>query len=152
MLRHAEKQGARVFEETRVESIEFEGEPDSSRPVAANWSNKQGVTGKITFDWLVDASGRAGIMSTKYLANREMRESLRNVAVWAYWKDVKRYEEGTKKANSGWFEALTGMLRCITCTIVAVSDQVIRRERMVLDNSTPRRDHFHWHCDASKRV
>ncbi|KAJ7656560.1 hypothetical protein B0H17DRAFT_373719 [Mycena rosella] len=36
-----------------------------------------------------------------------MRESLRNTAVWGYWKDVKRYAEGTKKANSGWFEALT---------------------------------------------
>ncbi|KZT12692.1 FAD/NAD(P)-binding domain-containing protein [Laetiporus sulphureus 93-53] len=108
LLRHAEKQGVKVFEETRAESIDFEGEPDSSRPTAAHWTNKRGESGKITFDWLVDASGRAGIMTTKYLANREMRESLRNVAVWAYWKDVKRYEEGTKKANSGWFEALTG--------------------------------------------
>jgi hypothetical protein len=40
--------------------------------------------------------------------NREMRESLRNTAVWGYFTGVKRYGEGTKKANSGWFEALTG--------------------------------------------
>ncbi|KAF7348029.1 FAD/NAD(P)-binding domain-containing protein [Mycena sanguinolenta] len=106
-LRHAEKQGVRAFQGTRVESIEFEGDPASSRPIAANWANKDGDTGKITFDWLIDATGRAGIMSTKYLKTREMRESLRNVAVWGYWKGVKRYAEGTKKANSGWFEALT---------------------------------------------
>ncbi|EGO19147.1 putative halogenase [Serpula lacrymans var. lacrymans S7.9] len=107
MLRHAEKEGVQVFEETRVESIDFEGEPASSRPIAAHWTNKQGGSGKISFDWLVDASGRAGVMSTKYLQNREMRETLRNVAVWGYWKDCKRYAAGTKKANSAWFEAMT---------------------------------------------
>ncbi|KAJ7661574.1 hypothetical protein DFH06DRAFT_1192690 [Mycena polygramma] len=107
LLKHAEKQGVRVFQETRVDSIEFEGEPSSSRPIAANWVNKEGLSGKIEFDWLVDATGRAGLMSTKYLKNRQMRESLRNVAVWGYWKNVKRYEDGTKKANSGWFESLT---------------------------------------------
>ncbi|KAF7358097.1 FAD/NAD(P)-binding domain-containing protein [Mycena venus] len=107
LLRHAQKQGVMVFEETRVESIEFEAGADSSRPISANWTNKNGDNGKIAFDWLIDATGRAGIMSTKYLKNREMRESLRNTAVWGYWKDVKRYAEGTKKANSGWFEALT---------------------------------------------
>ncbi|KAF7348015.1 FAD/NAD(P)-binding domain-containing protein [Mycena sanguinolenta] len=106
-LRHAEKQGVRAFQGTRVESIEFEDDPASSRPIAANWANKDGDTGRIAFDWLIDATGRAGIMSTKYLKNREMRESLRNVAVWGYWKGVKRYAAGTKKANSGWFEALT---------------------------------------------
>ncbi|KAJ7877968.1 hypothetical protein B0H14DRAFT_1663687 [Mycena olivaceomarginata] len=107
LLRHAEKQGVTVFEETRVESIEFEGDPASSRPIAATWTKKNGTTGKTAFDWLIDATGRAGIMSTKYLKNREMRESLRNTAVWGYFTGVKRYGEGTKKANSGWFEALT---------------------------------------------
>jgi len=107
MLRHAAKQGVKVFEETRVESIDFTGDPATSRPIAAHWTNKQGAKGRIAFDWLVDASGRAGVMSTKYLKNREMRESLRNVAVWGYWKDVKRYAEGTKRECSGWFEALT---------------------------------------------
>ncbi|KAF5355373.1 hypothetical protein D9757_013347 [Collybiopsis confluens] len=107
MLRHAESQGAQVYEETRVESIEFEGDPTSSRPIAANWVNKQGASGKISFEWLVDASGRAGIMSTKYLKNRQMRESLRNVAVWGYWTGARLHGEGTKIEGSGYFEALT---------------------------------------------
>ncbi|KAJ7572122.1 hypothetical protein C8J56DRAFT_1080892 [Mycena floridula] len=107
MLRHAEKQGVRVYEETRADSIEFGGTPGSSRPVAANWTNKMGETGRISFEWLVDASGRSGLMSTKYLKNRQMRESLRNVAVWAYWKDVTLHGKGTKQEGSGWFEALT---------------------------------------------
>ncbi|KAG2004322.1 FAD binding domain-containing protein, variant 2 [Coprinopsis cinerea AmutBmut pab1-1] len=107
LFRHAKAQGAQTFDETRVENIEFEGDPKSSRPVAANWTRKDGTSGKIEFDWLIDASGRAGLMSTRYLNNRKMRENLRNVAVWGYWKDCKRYGEGTKKANSAWFEALT---------------------------------------------
>lgn len=82
LLRNARKHGVQVFEETRVTDIDFEGDPESSRPVAAHWSNKAGASGSIKFDWLIDASGRAGIMSTKYLRNRVMRESLRNVAVW----------------------------------------------------------------------
>ncbi|KIJ26246.1 hypothetical protein M422DRAFT_91527, partial [Sphaerobolus stellatus SS14] len=107
MFRHAAKQGVKTFDGTRVDAIQFEGEPDSSRPISASWANKEGETGQIAFDWLVDASGRAGIMSTKYLQNRKMRESLRNVAVWGYWKDVKLYGKGTIKEGSGWFEALT---------------------------------------------
>ncbi|KAF4609873.1 hypothetical protein D9613_010410 [Agrocybe pediades] len=108
MLRHAQKQGVHVFEETKAEEIQFEndGDPQTARPISATWSKKDGSMGKIEFDWLIDASGRAGIMSTKYLKNRMMRESLRNVAVWGYWKDVKRYGVGTKKENSAWFEAL----------------------------------------------
>ncbi|KAI3612699.1 non-heme halogenase [Moniliophthora roreri] len=107
MLRHAEEQGAQVFEETRVDTIDFEGDPQSSRPIAANWTRKDGTKGRTTFDWLVDASGRAGIMSTKYLNNREMRESLRNIAVWGYWVNCSIFAKGTPRAYSPWFEALT---------------------------------------------
>ncbi|KZT05768.1 FAD/NAD(P)-binding domain-containing protein [Laetiporus sulphureus 93-53] len=107
LLRHAEESGVQVFEETRVESIDFEGDPATSRPVAAHWRTKRGETGVSTFDWLIDASGRAGIMSTKYLDNRVMRESLRNVAVWGYWKDVQKKHVGTERENAPWFEALT---------------------------------------------
>lgn len=108
LLRHAAKEGVQVHEETKVDAIQFEGDPKTSRPISANWSKKDGSTGTIAFDWLIDASGRNGIMSTKYLENRQMRENLRNVAVWGYWKGVKRYGVGTKKADSAWFEALRG--------------------------------------------
>ena len=105
MIRHAENQGVQVFEETTVTGIKF----NDSRPIAASWSNKGGITGEISFDWLIDASGRAGIMSTKYLNNRIMRESLRNVAVWGYWKDCKGI--GTinpLQKGAGYFETLSG--------------------------------------------
>lgn len=106
MLRHAASQGVKVFEETRVDSITFD-EP-GTRPVSATWKNKSGQTGTIEFDWLIDASGRQGIMTTKYLKNRIYRESLRNVAAYGYWNGVSVYDEGGPRSNAPWFECLTG--------------------------------------------
>jgi len=105
MFRHAEKQGAIAFDETKVDSLEFEnnGDPKTARPIAANWTNKAGEKGRIAFDWLVDASGKAGVMSTQYLKNRVMRESFRNVAVWSYWKGIR----ATGRPFSFYAEVLT---------------------------------------------
>lgn len=47
-------------------------------------------------------------MSTKYLQNRKMNESLKNVACWGYWKGGDMYRPGTTRENAPWFEALTG--------------------------------------------
>ncbi|CCM02243.1 uncharacterized protein FIBRA_04324 [Fibroporia radiculosa] len=108
MLDHAVEQGVKVFEETRVESLIFEGGTDSGRPISAFWKNKQGGSGSIKFEWLVDASGRQGLMSTKYLKNRLIREGLKNVAVYGYWKGVTRYKESRRGEvapctdRSGW--------------------------------------------------
>nr|A0A0U3C228.1 RecName: Full=Flavin-dependent halogenase armH5 [Armillaria mellea]ALT31852.1 ArmH5 [Armillaria mellea] len=112
MLRHAASQGVKIFEETRVESITFSESVDNSvspesRPIAASWKNKSGQVGKISFNWLIDASGRQGIMSTKYMKNRIYREGLRNVAAYGYWKDVTVFEEGGPRSNAPWFECLT---------------------------------------------
>jgi len=62
----------------------------------------------ITFKYLIDASGRAGIMSTRYLNNRHFSQSLKNVAVWGYWKNVGSYGLGTPRAGAPYFEALLG--------------------------------------------
>ena len=40
--------------------------------------------GEITFDYVMDASGRAGLMSDRYMKNRHYNASLRNVALWGY--------------------------------------------------------------------
>ncbi len=109
MLRHAAQQGVRVFEEVRVESIEFAGsDPMTSRPITANWKSKLGETGALSFDWLIDASGRQGLMATKYLKNRIYREGLRNVAAYGYWENVP-VEEGGPRQNATWIECLTGL-------------------------------------------
>jgi len=89
MLRHAESDGATVFEETKVTEVQFEGGNPNNRAISATWLSKKGQTGTISFDHIIDASGRNGIICTKYLKNRTYNEDLRNVAVWGYWKNPR---------------------------------------------------------------
>jgi hypothetical protein len=59
-------------------------------------------------DYLVDASGRNGLISTKYLKNRSYNKGLRNVASWGYWKGGGVHGVGTHKEGAPYFEALKG--------------------------------------------
>ncbi|KZT50408.1 FAD/NAD(P)-binding domain-containing protein [Calocera cornea HHB12733] len=100
MLRYAEKSGVKVFEQ-------FENNDPAKRPISAQWKcTPDGSEGITSFDYLVDASGRHGIMSTKYLKNRKFNASLNNVACWGYWKGTERYMPGTERDSAPWFEAL----------------------------------------------
>jgi flavin-dependent dehydrogenase len=110
LLKNAAVKGVDVREGVKVTEILFDGE----RPVAARWAatDNSGAGGTIAFDFLVDASGRAGVMATKYLKNRRYHEAFKNIAVWSYWRDVKPLEVGPKGAIAvcsvpyGWFWAI----------------------------------------------
>ncbi|KAI4595836.1 hypothetical protein KJ359_006473 [Pestalotiopsis sp. 9143b] len=117
LFRHAERSGASIFEETKVETIRFDTQEAkrpsqdgnascNDRPVAATWRHKDGRSGEITFDYLVDASGRHGILSTKYIKSRKFNKSFQNIANWAYWKSDNIYGPGTHMEGSPYFEAL----------------------------------------------
>ncbi len=81
---------------------------ENSRPISASWVNKDGVSGSINFSFVVDASGRSGILSTKYLRNRTFNQGLKNVASWGYWSDVhSQYGKGTPREYSPYLESLT---------------------------------------------
>ncbi|EMD35697.1 halogenase [Gelatoporia subvermispora B] len=105
LFKHAAKSGASVFDGTKVKEIHF-SEEFATRPVAASWQDDQGNEGKIQFDYLIDASGRNGIMSTKYLKNRRYNKSLHNIACWGYWENTGMYRPGTERENAVWVEAL----------------------------------------------
>ncbi len=91
LLRHAESQGVKVREGVSVSEIHFRGE----RPVSADWQIEgSGERGNIEFDYLVDTSGRAGIMANRYLKSRRFLSAFQNVAIWGYWKGGKRPETG----------------------------------------------------------
>ncbi|PIL36293.1 hypothetical protein GSI_01956 [Ganoderma sinense ZZ0214-1] len=137
LLKHASSCGARVYEQTRVTEVIFgdltssSGPPwsnsqlprpslgqhvpgqrdftkqDLGRPRSVIYETAFGGRREITFDYLVDASGRAGILSTRYLKNRKFNVSLKNVAVWGYWKNTGMYGEGTTRENAPFFEALS---------------------------------------------
>ncbi|KFG78717.1 hypothetical protein MANI_121491 [Metarhizium anisopliae] len=121
LFKHAGTCGAQIFSETRVDTIQFEPvanglKPDMNRnlgdnlnpgrPVSATWVRKDGTSGSITYKYLVDASGRQGILSTKYLKNRKFNNNFKNAAIWAYWKSDNVYGPGTHMEGSPYFEAL----------------------------------------------
>ena len=96
-----------MFQSTKVTLLNFSGE----RPISAEWTHgPSSQSGTITFDYLVDASGRAGLLSTRYLKNRRFNESLKNVAMWAYWQDTDLYAPDWRPGAEGaiYLEALSG--------------------------------------------
>ncbi|TVY85213.1 Flavine halogenase aclH, partial [Lachnellula suecica] len=144
MFRHAGEQGAKIFDGVKVTGIDFvpsekaeENAPvdpevaDPGRPVSASWSKKDGTTGSIKFKYIVDASGRAGIVSTKYLKNRKYNQGLKNVASWGYWRNSGKYGAGGPRDNQPYFEALTdasGWCWCIPLHDGTMSVGVVMRQ------------------------
>jgi flavin-dependent dehydrogenase len=108
LLDHSRAQGAHVIHGMRVRDLEFV----QNRPRVAHYSDVDGRSGTITFDLLVDASGRAGLMATKYLRHRRFHKAFLNVAVWGYWRNAKRLPVGplgaiaTCSVPAGWLWAI----------------------------------------------
>lgn len=88
LLEHAKTQGVQVFEGIEICNLSFDGD----RPRSATWSQIVGghETGEISFDYLIDASGRTGLIAMRYLKNRHYHQAFQNVAIWGYWKDAGR--------------------------------------------------------------
>jgi flavin-dependent dehydrogenase len=84
LLANAEKQGAEVIQGATVKKVDFDGD----RPVAVEWVRNSEPDRLLTthFDFLIDASGRAGVLSAQKFRNRHPHEIFRNVAVWGYWQ------------------------------------------------------------------
>lgn len=123
LFRHAGTCGAHIFDETKVDTVQFEpvasktgsfsngnsdGVMNPGQPTSATWVRKDGTSGSITFKYLVDASGRYGLLSNKYLKNRKFNDNFKNIANWAYWKSDNIYGPGTHMHGSPYFEALDG--------------------------------------------
>jgi flavin-dependent dehydrogenase len=96
LLDHAREAGVEAHEGHRVTEIRFDGD----RAVAARWQNGDGETGEIEFDYLIDASGRAGLLARNYFKNRRMHDVFRNIGVWSYWKGAHDIPEGPDGAVS----------------------------------------------------
>lgn len=113
LLEHAQSQGARVLQGVEVRQIHFADQAEQ-RPVGATLA-EVGESGKkwdISFDFLVDASGRNGLMASRYLRNRQYHEAFKNVAMWGYWQNTNRLpnpKEGaiaTISIPEGWIWAI----------------------------------------------
>ncbi|TFY79281.1 hypothetical protein EWM64_g4732 [Hericium alpestre] len=117
LLNHAASCGVKVFQATKVTAINFASASSTSsgrgRAASANWTQLRASTGgkaasgTLTFDHLADASGRAGIMSTKCLQNRKINSNLKNMAMWGYWSGCGSYHHGDPPTVAPFFQVLT---------------------------------------------
>ncbi|MGW5423807.1 NAD(P)/FAD-dependent oxidoreductase [Streptomyces sp. NPDC003943] len=109
LLDHARCQGVRVHEETAVRAVEF----GDGRARGAEWASSAGREGAISFRYLVDASGRAGLLTARQLRTRRFHDAFRNVAAWGYWRDAEPAPDAPEGAirlyslpDHGWFWAI----------------------------------------------
>ncbi|MEU6329030.1 NAD(P)/FAD-dependent oxidoreductase [Streptomyces sp. NPDC047049] len=87
LLDHAAGQGADVREGATVKRVVFDG----ARACAVEWTDpaQGGRIVRTQCDYVIDASGRAGVLSAQHFRNRSPHEIFRNVAIWGYWKGGK---------------------------------------------------------------
>ncbi|MFC9930575.1 NAD(P)/FAD-dependent oxidoreductase [Streptomyces sp. NPDC127190] len=109
LLEHARGQGVRAHEETAVRAVDL---PDG-RASAATWADRAGRQGRIAFRYLVDASGRAGLVTARHLHTRRFHDAFRNVATWTYWRGAAPAADAPDGAirlhslpDHGWFWAI----------------------------------------------
>jgi flavin-dependent dehydrogenase len=81
LLEHAGTQGVDVTQAAQVSAVTFDGD----RAVGAQWQHN-GRTHGAEFDFVVDASGRAGVLSAQHFRSRRQHDIFRNVAIWSYYQ------------------------------------------------------------------
>ncbi|GKZ25840.1 hypothetical protein AbraIFM66951_002841 [Aspergillus brasiliensis] len=116
LFEHARESGAQVFDGVKVSAIDFKpigcqephgNEINLGQPVSASWERKdKTASGTIRFKYLVDASGRAGLISTKYMKNRRYNQGLKNIATWGYFEGAQTYGSGTPAEGGPFFPRL----------------------------------------------
>lgn len=107
LLRNATKQGAEVIEGVLVRSIEFDGD----RPIAAQVGRVKDLadTWRVKFRYLVDATGRSGLLAQQHFQIRRPHDTFQNIAIWGYWTDAKLLPQSPQgainvvSAPNGWW-------------------------------------------------
>jgi len=133
LLTNAEKQGAEVVQSATVKKVDFDGD----RPVAVEWvrNSEPDRLLRTHFDFLIDASGRAGVLSAQKFRNRHPHEIFRNVAIWGYWQGGTTLpntpEGGINVISSpdGWYWVipLRGGRRSVQGTVLVDQDVAVAR-------------------------
>jgi len=131
LIEAAQQAGVAVHQDIEVVGLDWDGD----RPVAARWRSSAASSGEkaITFDRLVDASGRNGLISTRYNKDRRFNEGFQNVAIWAYWKGTQPLDEGPPGATaaatvgSGWIWGIPLHNGTLSVGLVTHRDEFKRR-------------------------
>ena len=132
LLDHAAETGAGVHQNVKVSKINF----DNGRAVAAEYLDRSSnTTGTIRFKYLVDCSGRSGIIANEHTKDRHFHDVFKNVAIWSYWKDTNlNYDDlpaGSTRIisiESGWIWFIPLSDGTVSVGTVLTRDQ-LRKER-----------------------
>ncbi|MCC6187926.1 MAG: tryptophan 7-halogenase [Anaerolineales bacterium] len=159
LLEHAKSQGVRVFEGVEAEEILFDGErprrvqwrrgPQDGQAAAGSNGNRassinaagagEAERGEISFDYLIDASGRNSLMANRYLRNRRFHKVFQNVAVWGYWKNVDRLATGREgdiavgSIPAGWLWAIPLHDETMSIGVVMHKDALAAKRHLGLE-------------------
>jgi len=85
LLDHARELGCEVYEETKVDQIEVEGDAVRSFRVSPSVCGADVIRARH----YVDASGISAMLRKKMAVGVESPTNLRNVAIWDYWQDAQ---------------------------------------------------------------
>lgn len=106
LLNHARDAGVEVTMGVTAKEVTFA----DGRPAGVRCDTDDGESHTIDdFDFLVDATGRNGLLSAKHFKDRHPHRNLRNVAVWGYWRGAKVLPDTPKgginiiSTPEGWF-------------------------------------------------
>ncbi|HKS99630.1 MAG TPA: NAD(P)/FAD-dependent oxidoreductase [Rugosimonospora sp.] len=146
LLRHAAACGVAVSTGVSARQVIFDGD----RPAAVTCTPDAGAPFTIDdFDYLVDATGRHGLLSVRRFGNRRPLANLRNIGVWGYWTGAGLLPETPTgginiiSAPEGWFWVipLAGDRTSI--------GYVTRKDAFVRDRATfPSLDAYYGHMVA----
>ncbi len=76
---HAQAQGAHLWDDVRVTGTVAGG--------GVSYVTRTGATGHLSAPWVIDASGRSGILARR-LALRQPDSAPPSLSLWAYWTDA----------------------------------------------------------------
>ncbi|RSM87405.1 NAD(P)/FAD-dependent oxidoreductase [Kibdelosporangium aridum] len=86
LLNHAQDNGVKVSMGVTAKAVQFTGD----RPTSVRCATDSGSLYTIDdFDYLIDATGRYGLLSARHFKDRHPHQNLQNVAVWGYWTGAK---------------------------------------------------------------
>lgn len=144
LLEHAEDTGVRVLQEAEVKKLIFDGE----RLDGVKYQH-QGQTCEAHARYVVDASGRAGLVS-KHFNLRKMNNKLQNVAVFQHYKNVVQENNPGIEGDVLFSSHEDGWLWGIPVESDAMSVGAVM-PLSLLKQSNPEKI-FKEHCDRSPRI
>jgi len=110
LLRNASDNGVEVIEGAVVKGVDF----TDGRATAVRWACRDtpDTVHTTRCDFVVDATGRNGILSARQLKNRWQHTVFQNTAVWSYWTGARLLPEAPEGAvhslstGDGWWWAI----------------------------------------------